>query len=297
MAGYGDSSYSRNNYRGRYNDGGSRNYDNKSAKPLPTEPPYTAFVGNLPLGVVQGDIDTMFRDLRVKSVRLVHDTETGKFKGFCYVEFDDQKSLQEALSYNQALFGDKVLRVDIAESRRGDKGGGFDRNRGRGRGGSSRGGRDDHRGGSGDDFGNFRRNDNRGGRFGGGGGGGGRFGERGGFDDKGYGSRGNSRGGSGWGGGGGGGTGAGAGAGAAAGAAAAANPGGGGYMKRDRRDSDKSRNSEEFKEPDAEDLSNRPKLKLLPRSAKNPVNQLADTSDRNSIFGGAKPREENLKKE
>jgi len=38
----------------------------------------------------------------------------------------------------------------------------------------------------------------------------------------------------------------------------------------------------------------RPKLKLLPRTVKDPVNALADTLQQQTIFGGAKPREENL---
>ena len=38
----------------------------------------------------------------------------------------------------------------------------------------------------------------------------------------------------------------------------------------------------------------RPKLKLLPRSVKDPVNAIADTSNRSSIFGEAKPRDEKV---
>ena len=38
----------------------------------------------------------------------------------------------------------------------------------------------------------------------------------------------------------------------------------------------------------------RPKLKLAPRTVKEPVNALADTLQHQTIFGGAKPREENL---
>lgn len=49
---------------------------------------------------------------------------------------------------------------------------------------------------------------------------------------------------------------------------------------------------EEFKEPSEEDAANRPKLKLLPRSKTQPVNDLAETKDRVEIFGGAKPRDE-----
>lgn len=44
------------------------------------------------------------------------------------------------------------------------------------------------------------------------------------------------------------------------------------------------------------DTSGRPKLKLAPRTVTAPVNALAETSQSSTIFGGAKPREENLDK-
>lgn len=76
-----------------------------------------------------------------------------RFKGFCYVEFEDLGDLQAALEMDGAVEVDKsVIKIDVAEGKRNDRGGGFDR---RGRGGSGGGfrGRDGSRGGYGDDFG------------------------------------------------------------------------------------------------------------------------------------------------
>lgn len=76
----------------------------------------------------------LFQSINVKGVRLVKDRETDAFKGFCYVEFEDIDSLRGALSLNDLINIDgNLIRIDIADDKRNDRGG-FDRGRG-GRGG------------------------------------------------------------------------------------------------------------------------------------------------------------------
>ena len=50
------------------------------------------------------------------------DKNTDKFKGFCYVEFEDLDNLVEALKLNDILQVEgHIIRIDIAEGKRNDR--------------------------------------------------------------------------------------------------------------------------------------------------------------------------------
>ncbi|XP_014611151.1 PREDICTED: eukaryotic translation initiation factor 4H isoform X1 [Polistes canadensis] len=268
--------------RGGYVDPRDYGVNYRSRKPLPTEPPYTAFVGNLPNGIVQGDVDKIFKQLNVKGVRLVKDRETDRFKGFCYVEFEDLSDLEAALDLDGSVDVEgSIIKIDVAEGKRNDRGGGFDR---RGRGGHNsnsgfRGREGGHSRFSGDDFGSksiYTRYNDRGP----GGGGGGRQGSgwdsrnnRGNYgqfnDDSSGGSREWSR--------------------------TASRSYSGRPMSRGMGSDYKPFNDEsDLKDPSA-GTSRRKRLVLAPRSIPDPVNAIAESSKSSSIYGGAKPREEKLK--
>lgn len=70
------------------------------------------------------------------------------------MEFEDRESLQEALKMNgNVIIENMVIKVDVAEGKRNDRGGGFDR-RGRGPGGPGFGRNHDGNRGGMDDYGN-----------------------------------------------------------------------------------------------------------------------------------------------
>ncbi|KRZ01897.1 Eukaryotic translation initiation factor 4H [Trichinella zimbabwensis] len=99
-------------------------YGGQSQRPFPTEPPYTAYVGNLPDSTLQSDLEEIFRNLKVTSSRLVYDRDTDHFKGFAYVEFGNAESLEMALKLDGYIFMQRRLRVDIAEDRKNSRGAG-----------------------------------------------------------------------------------------------------------------------------------------------------------------------------
>ena len=45
---------------------------------------------------------------------MVHDRETGVFKRFCYVEFQDISNLKKALELDGAVYMETNIRVDVA---------------------------------------------------------------------------------------------------------------------------------------------------------------------------------------
>ncbi|MBK0381174.1 RNA recognition motif domain-containing protein [Mucilaginibacter segetis] len=104
------------------------------------------FVGSLPYSLEEADLKELFEAYgEVSTVKIIIDRESGRSKGFGFVEMPDDESAQKAIS---GLNGSEVAGRSIAVSQAEDKkpgdrrgGGGFGGgNRGGGYGGGNRGG-------------------------------------------------------------------------------------------------------------------------------------------------------------
>lgn len=130
------------------------------------------YVGNLPFRTTDEDLDQAFSSFgTVRSAKVIMDRETGRSRGFGFVEMETEEEAKAAVQgMDGADFDGRNLKVNIARPRepRGGGGGGY---RGGGGGGYRGGGGGGYGGGGGG--GGYRGGGGGGGYRGGGGGGGG----------------------------------------------------------------------------------------------------------------------------
>ncbi|KAH7922502.1 hypothetical protein BV22DRAFT_1037397 [Leucogyrophana mollusca] len=116
---------------GRRDDFGSTRSDRPFAPPredlpLPTQPPYTAFIGNLAFDITESELGGFFSPHQTKSIKIIKDRDE-KPKGFGYIEFVELEGLKDAISRTGNSLSGRTVRVSVAEPPKGGSGfGGFD---------------------------------------------------------------------------------------------------------------------------------------------------------------------------
>jgi len=88
------------------------------------------YVGNLPYSVTNASLETMFAEFgEVRSAQVIQDRDTGRSKGFGFVEMADANGANEAIrSLNDQVVDGRPLVVNEARprpERSGGGGGGF----------------------------------------------------------------------------------------------------------------------------------------------------------------------------
>jgi RNA recognition motif-containing protein len=83
------------------------------------------YVGNLSYSTTEDDLRTLFMQAgMVASVALIKDRDSGRSKGFAFVEMSNQVEAEKAISmFNGYQMGDRELKVNLARPR--EERGGF----------------------------------------------------------------------------------------------------------------------------------------------------------------------------
>ena len=109
------------------------------------------YISNLSYNISDEDLRLLFADYgEITSAKVIMDRETGRSRGFGFVELSDDELAKKAIEeLNQASYDGKVINITEARPRedRGDRGGRFNNNRGGGYGSNRGGGYGSYRGG------------------------------------------------------------------------------------------------------------------------------------------------------
>ena len=109
------------------------------------------YISNLSYNISDEDLRQLFADYgEITSAKVIMDRETGRSRGFGFVELSDDEIAKKAIEeLNQASYDGKVINITEARPRedRGDRGGRFNNNRGGGYGSNRGGGYGSNRGG------------------------------------------------------------------------------------------------------------------------------------------------------
>ena len=84
------------------------------------------YVGNLSFDSTEADLKDLFgRHGSVESVAVITDRETGRARGFAFVEMSEASAAQDAIrALDGTDFGGRSIKVNEAQDRRGGGGGG-----------------------------------------------------------------------------------------------------------------------------------------------------------------------------
>lgn len=76
------------------------------------------YVGNLPWSATEDQVQSLFTEYGdVISVKLVNDRETGRARGFGFVEMEEPGATAAVEALDNASFGGRTLRVNEAKPR------------------------------------------------------------------------------------------------------------------------------------------------------------------------------------
>ncbi|MBO4296794.1 MAG: RNA-binding protein [Desulfovibrio sp.] len=76
------------------------------------------YVGNLPWSATEEQVQALFAEYgKVLSVKLISDRETGRARGFGFVEMEDADALKAIEALDNQDFGGRTLRVNEAKPR------------------------------------------------------------------------------------------------------------------------------------------------------------------------------------
>jgi RNA recognition motif-containing protein len=85
------------------------------------------YVGNLPYAIVDADLQSLFEQAgTVKSAQVIRDRESGRSKGFGFVEMSSAEEANAAINlFHGKDFNGRPLTVNLARPREDHPGGGF----------------------------------------------------------------------------------------------------------------------------------------------------------------------------